>query len=130
MIAALVGLFYAMRYTQTSQFQASLDLLFNPYSQKNWNWCPEQTSKLEWSEGGEINDAATMVRICRVELGPVTEEIQDLQWSPVIQAISSTGPRVLEASANFDFFRIDGLPFKSQVLTELIQKLKSEAPQK
>jgi len=130
MSAALVGLFYAMRYTETTQFRASLDLLFNPYSQKNWNWCPEQTSSLEWSGGSEITDTATMVRICRVELGPITEDIQDLVWSPIIKAMSPTGPRVLEASASFDFFRIDGLPFKSQVLTELLKNLKSKAPQK
>lgn len=130
MVAALVGLFYAMRYTQTKQFQASLDLLFNPYSQKNWNWCPEQTESLQWSDGGEITDAATMVRICRVELGAVEEVPQDSEWSPIITAQSQVGHRVLEASASLELFRIDGLPFKSQVLTELLKNLKSKTPQK
>ncbi|MFN9067951.1 MAG: hypothetical protein ACK5V3_12040, partial [Bdellovibrionales bacterium] len=45
MTLALAGLIYAMRYTQSPEFQAALELFLNPQVGKTWAWCPENTSQ-------------------------------------------------------------------------------------
>ncbi len=130
MVAGLAGVYYAMQYTKTPSFQSSLELFFNPTSQKSWKWCPLQTETVGWADGNQVLSATETHQVCEVEMQsietPITEQTG---FKPLLIAKARAGVRTLESDELMELFRIDGLPFKSSGLSEFLKDLKARPTQ-
>jgi hypothetical protein len=124
MIAAFVGLVYAMQYTRSQEFRAALELFLNPQVGKTWAWCPQNTEKLSWADPKILGPAPEMKQICILNTESASITTDDLKnLKPLLVAIAVDKTRTLEASADLSLFQIDGLPFRSQTLTLMLRKL-------
>lgn len=132
MLVGLVLIIYAMQYVRGTEFKAGLELFLNPQSQKSWAWCPEGTTKTEWANPKDSQTWQPQpTEVCIISMEPAQaseSEIEALQ--PLIVALAAGHKRILESNAQMELFRIDGLPFKSQGLTNLLKKRGSSSDQK
>lgn len=119
----LWAVIYAMRYTRGDSFQDTLGILFNPSSEKVWNWCPNEVKEINFIDNRLVTEAE-ITQICTVEVEPAPE-IAGREYTPLLRAYHQNGFVVLESNAQLDVFRVEGLPFRSKKLSEFLKsKLK------
>ena len=130
MVIGLAGVYYAMQYTRTPSFQSSLELFFNPTSQKSWKWCPLQTETVGWADQNKVLSATETHKVCEVEMQSIDSPITgQMGFKPLLIAKAQASSRVLESDELMELFRIDGLPFKSSGLSEFLKNLKARPTQ-
>ncbi len=124
MTVALIGLIYAMRYAQSQEFRAALELFLNPQVGRSWAWCPQNTSKISWVDPKIQIPTPDLNQVCNLNTESAEITTGDLKnLKPLLVANGVDKSRTLEASADLSLFQIDGLPFRSQTLTLMLRKL-------
>lgn len=122
LLLALVGVIYAMRYTQSFQFQRGLALLFGEIeAPRTWNWCPPETGQVEFHKTRATDDQVTPEEICKVTLEPVPEEKANRNFSRYLTVGTGESRKTLEADENLEVFRVEGLVFQSQRLSQTLK---------
>ena len=119
---ALAGVVYAMRYTQSFQFQRGLDLFFNPNSPQMWNWCPPNAEKIDILGPQHFAHELSMNEICQVIIEPVPEDRAQRKLEHLLKVSSGQASKILESDEAFEVFRVDGLIFQSEKLSKALQQ--------
>lgn len=117
----LAGVFYAMRYVRSAEFQGALGMIFGQPQTRLWVWCPEDVTQIRW-KNQMIQDKSQMDPFCRVEMEPL-EQMSEVSFKPLAEAHAPNKIIVLESDSNLEVFRVEGLPFKSRKLTDFLKSL-------
>jgi hypothetical protein len=123
LIAALVGVVYAMRYVRGSQFQQGLAIIFGPAAEESrmWTWCPKDTGRIEFYTKRASEDSITPEQICEITLEPVSVENANRDFKRYLTVGSGETSKTLEADEKLEVFRVDGLVFQSQILSTALK---------
>lgn len=119
----LAGVIYAMRYVRGEKFHQTLELLFNaevPQARK-WNWCPKNTERIEFYISRASEDSVTPEQICNVVMEPVSTEKANREMNRYLKVGDSTESKTLEADKDLEVFKVDGLVFQSQTLSQILK---------
>lgn len=125
LICALVGVIYAMRYTQSPQFQQGLGIMFGPAPVKEaprkWTWCPKDTSRIEFYTKRASEDSVTPEQICEITMEPVSTANASREFKRYLTVGSGQTSKTLEADDSLEVFKVDGLVFESQSLSKILK---------
>lgn len=123
LIAALIGVIYAMRYTASPQFRQGLGVMFGPpeAAPRTWTWCPKDTSRIEFYMKRASEDSVTPEQICEITLEPVTTEKANHVFKRYLTVGTGESSKTLEADEGLEVFRVDGLVFQSQSLSRTLK---------
>ena len=125
LIAALAGVVYAMRYTQSWEFRRGLEVLFgstpSPEAPRKWTWCPKITGQIEVYTKRASEDSVTPEQICNVTLEPVPEEKAQRKFRRYLTVGTGESAKTLEADENLEVFQVDGLIFQSKALSQILR---------
>ena len=121
--AVLAGVIYAMQYVRGDSFQASVGILFGPNAEtqgKLWNWCPDGVDEVTLKDK-KVTSPEAIRQICTVEVEADHVNSQQQEYLPLVRAASRSSMAILEANTQLDSFRVEGLPFRSQKLSEILK---------
>jgi hypothetical protein len=133
MIVALAGVFYGMRRLDSGDVgrklsapDSTLGVLLGS-NEKITNWCPPETVEVElYSEDGSLlkgfSAPVDISSFCEIMVGSFDNaEVDEKAYGKRLAAKSKAGDvKVLEQISGKPIFRVQGLPFKSDMLLKNI----------